>query len=73
MAKLQENLKNNEFMFKKALEKLNAAMQIYQISELSSMKEVPQNFISYYRAIIHAESADEYCLSIETIRKIVYK
>lgn len=99
-AKLQENLKNNEFMFKKALERLNVAMQIYQtmmfeesigkvrmaagfiadylsvavaflnqtyfkysqinqISELSSMKEVPQNFISYYRAIIHAESADE--------------
>ncbi|WP_055665983.1 hypothetical protein [Desnuesiella massiliensis] len=99
-AKLQANLKNPEFMFKKALEKLNIAMEIYQtmmfedrlgkvrmasgfiadylsvavafvnqtyfkysqinqISELSVMKEIPQNFMQYYTAIIHADSVDE--------------
>lgn len=29
-AKLQENLRDPEFIFKKALEKLNVAMEIYQ-------------------------------------------
>lgn len=99
-AKLQENLKNPEFMFKKALEKLDVAMEIYktmmfedsigkvrmaagfiadylsvavaflnqtyfkysqinQISELSSMKDIPQNFINYYEAVIQADSVDE--------------
>lgn len=98
--KLQENLKNPEFMFKKALEKLNVAMEIYQtmmfedklgkvrmaagfiadylantvafingayfkysqikqIHELSAMKELPQNFIQYYKAIIQADSINE--------------
>lgn len=98
--KLQENLKDPNFMFKKALEKLNVAMEIYQtmvfeenlskvrmaagfiadylsvavacinhtyfkysqinqISELSNMKTLPQNFIEYYKAIIQADSMDE--------------
>lgn len=100
-AKLQENLKNSEFMFKKALEKLNVAMEIYQtmmfedsigkvrmaagfiadylsvavafvnqtyfkysqinqMAELSAMKDIPENFIQYYKAIIHADSVDEF-------------
>lgn len=99
-AKLQENLRNTELMFKKALEKLNVAMEIYQtmmfedrmgkvrmaagfiadylsvavafvnqtyfkysqinqMAELSAMKEIPQNFMQYYTAIIHADSVDE--------------
>lgn len=99
-AKLQDNLKNPEFMFKKALEKLNVAMEIYktmmfedrmgkvrmaagfiadylsvavafvnqiyfkysqidQMAELSAMKEIPNNFIQYYKAIIHADSVNE--------------
>ena len=100
-AKLQENLKTMEFMFKKALEKLNVAMEIYQtmmfedsigkvrmaagfiadylsvavafvnqtyfkysqinqMTELSAMKDIPENFIHYYKAIIHADSIDEF-------------
>ena len=98
--KLQENLENVEFMFKKSLGKLNVAMEIYQtmmfednigkvrmaagfiadflsvavafvnqtyfkysqveqIKELSEMKEIPENFIQYYKAIINATSVDE--------------
>jgi hypothetical protein len=98
--KLQENLENVEFMFKKSLGKLNVAMEIYQtmmfednigkvrmaagfiadflsvavafvnqtyfkysqveqVKELSEMKEIPENFIQYYKAIINATSVDE--------------
>lgn len=98
-AELQKNLNNREFMFKKALEKLNVAMSIYQtamfeekiskvrmaagfiadylsvavaftnqtyfkytqinqIDELSVMQDIPENFISYYKAIIDADTID---------------
>lgn len=98
--KLQENLKNPELMFKKALEKLSVTMEIYQtmmfedslgkvrmsagfiadflsvavafingtyfkcsqveqMKELSEMKEIPENFIQYYKAIINANSIEE--------------
>jgi len=98
--KLKENLENRDYMFKKALEKLNVAMEIYQtmmfedsigkvrmaagfiadflsvavafvnqtyfkysqveqMKELSEMKEIPENFIQYYKAIINAISVDE--------------
>ncbi len=95
-----DNLNNNEFVFKKALEKLNIAMNLYQtmmfeesvgkvrmaagyitdylafavaimnntylkniqtniIEELSNMKNIPDNFIEYYKAIINAETIAE--------------
>jgi hypothetical protein len=88
-------------MFKKALEKLNVAMEIYQtmmfedsigkvrmaagfiadylsvavafinqtyfkysqieqIDEISAMKDIPDNFIQYYKSIIRAGSVDEF-------------
>lgn len=98
--KMRENLANPGFMFKKALEKLNVAMEIYQtmmfedntgkvrmaagfiadylsvavaftnqtyfkysqidqMAELSSMKEIPYNFLQYYKGIINADTVDE--------------
>lgn len=98
--KLKENLKTPTFMFKKALEKLSVAMEIYQtmmfedapykvrmaagfiadylsvavacinqtyfkysqinqMTELSAMTDIPENFTQYYQAIIHADSVDE--------------
>ena len=98
--KLKENLKDSEFMYKKALEHLNVAMQIYQtmmfedslcqirkasgfiidylsiavadlnhayfknsqlyqMDDLSMMKEVPVNFIKLYERVIYEIDADE--------------
>jgi hypothetical protein len=33
--------------------------QINQMTELSALKEIPQDFIQYYKSIIYAESVDE--------------
>lgn len=98
--KLKANLQNKDFMLNKALEKLDAAMDIYrtmmfedmlykvrmaagfiarylsiavacingmyfrlrldlETAELAQMKEVPENFITYFEAIVEAESVEE--------------
>ena len=98
--RLKVNLQNKEYMLKKALEKLDAAMEIYRTMvfeethykvrmaagfiarylsiavacingtyfrqrldletvELAKMKEVPENFIAYFEAIVKAESTEE--------------
>jgi hypothetical protein len=105
--KLILNLKDNNFMFKKALLKLDTAMEIYrtvmfedsfykvkmgsglishylsiavacmngtyfkqtlelETSELSQMKEIPDNFITYFEDIIIAKS-------IEDLKKLCYE
>jgi hypothetical protein len=108
--KLKANLQDKDFMLKKALEKVDAAMEIYRTMmfeemlykvrmaagfiarylsiavacingtyfrqrldletvELAQMKEIPENFIPYYEAIVKADSADELKnLSHEIIR-----
>jgi hypothetical protein len=98
--RLKANLQNKDFMLKKALDKLDAAMDIYrtmmfeemlykvrmaagfiarylsiaiacingtyfkqrlelETMELAQMKEVPENFIQYYEAIVKAKSVEE--------------
>lgn len=98
--KLDENLNNKEFTYKKALENLNIAMDLYrtmmfedelykvkmaagyinnylslavvymngtyfknwrdgQLPELVKLKDIPENFIEYYRAVIHAKTTNE--------------
>ncbi len=114
--KLRANLKDRGFMMKKALEKLDAAMDIYRTMmfedqlykvrmaagfiahylsiavagmngtyfrkrldletvELAEMKEVPENFIPYFEAIVKAKSVDELRKSgheiIRTTRKFI--
>jgi hypothetical protein len=99
--KLKANLQDKDFMFKKALEKLDTAMEIYrtmmfedllykvrmaagfiarylsvavacingtyfrqrldlETAELAQMKEIPENFISCFEAIVNAKSLDEF-------------
>lgn len=52
--KLQENLKNPKFMFKKALEKLNIGMEIYQTmmfeDRIGKVRKVA-GFIAYYLSV----------------------
>ncbi|HEX2947645.1 MAG TPA: hypothetical protein VHT96_17040 [Clostridia bacterium] len=98
--RLKANVRDKGFMLKKALEKLDAAMEIYRTMmfedslykvrmaagfiarylsiavacingtyfrqrldletvELAQMKEVPENFIAYYEAIVKAKSIEE--------------
>lgn len=98
---LYDNLRNKEFTYKKALENLNIAMDLYrtmmfedklfkvrmatgyinyylslavvylngtffknwcdgQLPELMVMKELPDNFIEYYKAVINAQTANEF-------------
>lgn len=114
--RLKVNLKDKGFMLKKALEKLDAAMEIYRTMmfedllykvrmaagfiarylsiaivcingtyfkqrldletvELAQMKEIPENFIAYYEAIVKAKSVEELkklsCEIISTTRKFI--
>jgi hypothetical protein len=98
--KQKANMQDKDFMLKKALEKLDIAMEIYrtmmfedllykvrmaagfiahylsiavtcingtyfrqrldlEIVELAQMKEIPDNFIAYYEAIVKAKSVEE--------------
>lgn len=93
--KLYENLQDRRFVYKKALEGLNVAMDLYRtimfedklykvrmaagyindylsvaisylngtyksrFTDLGSLKEIPVNFIEYYKAIIHTNSVSE--------------
>ncbi|MHB1483363.1 MAG: hypothetical protein ACYCYI_01745 [Saccharofermentanales bacterium] len=98
--RLYENLANKEFIYKKALENLNIAMDLYRtmmfedtlfktymaagyindylslvvmylnrsffknwrngrLPELLLLKEIPDNFIEYYKAVINAKTANE--------------
>ena len=112
------NMHNKEFMFKKALQKLDTAMELYQTMmfeddrykvmlaagyiayylslavacinetyfkqrldletvELAHMKDVPDNFISYYEAIVKAKSVEELknlsYMIINTTREFISK
>lgn len=114
--KLMANLKDKDFMFKKALGKLDTAMEIYRTMifedslykvkmgagfiarylsvavacingtyfkqrldletvELSQMKEIPDNFITYFEEIVKAKSVEELkklCYEIiSTARKFI--
>jgi hypothetical protein len=114
--KLFDNLNNKEFTYKKALENLNIAMDLYrtvmfedelfkvrmaagfintylslavvclngtsfknwtdgQLPELLTLNAVPENFIEYYKAVIHAKNANELKslahLIISTTRRFV--
>ncbi len=116
--KQKANLQNKDFMFIKALEKLDTAMELYRTMmfedqlykvrmaagfiayylslavacingvyfkqrldletvELEQMKEIPENFIAYYNAIVKAKSADELkslsYVIISTARKFIAK
>lgn len=98
--RLNDNLQDKAFMYKKALEKLDTAMEIYRTMmfepqlykvrmaagfiafylsvavaclngtyfqqrldletvELAKMKSLPENFIAYYEAIVHAKTGEE--------------
>lgn len=115
-AKLMANLKDKDFMFKKALGKLDTAMEIYrtvvfedslykvkmgagfiarylsiavayinetyfkqrldlETVELSQMKEIPDNFITYFEEIVKTKSVEELkglCYEIiSTARKFI--
>lgn len=114
--KQKANMQNKDFMYKKALEKLDTAMELYRTMmfedllykvrmaagyiayylsvaiacihgtyfrqrldletvELAQMKEIPENFIAYYEAIVKAKSVDELKklshMIIRTARKFI--
>lgn len=114
--KQKANMQNKDFMFKKALEKLDTAMELYRTMmfedqlykvrmasgyiahylsiavacingtyfkqrldletvELAQMKEIPENFIAYFEAIVKAKSIDELkklsYMIISTSRKFI--
>lgn len=114
--KLKTNLQDKDYMLKKALEKLDAAMEIYRTMmfedllykvrmaagfiarylsiavtcingtyfrqrldletvELAQMNEIPENFITYFQAIVKAKSVEEMknlsYLIISTTRKFI--